>query len=840
MSSRRNLRQGVKFARSFKPPHEDKGESENLIPQSEPARTSRSKADDGGDTPLDITVFSGIHNDPRIDSPVVYGLGSYVRGYFPPDLDYIYFSLTYNGGGSVTVEEFYLKSEDGGIFWDLDLKDDKIRGYTLKAGHKLIIGFLRELLIRKIRWCYGVKDPFVFCAACNLRDGRTSFSNIFSIPLAYPANPLQDVELTKYRHFLDRRLAIYKKEEERILKEYGSFANYANLHKELGLHKTVDGWIMREWLPAATDAWLAVSDFNFKRDERFVFKRIGFSGYWELKLDKELLKHGSYIELRLSSLHSGEFKRIPAFSNWVEQDRFIEEQWCARVWDPPKKFKFRHPKPKREVFPCIYEAHVGIAQDYRSRTEKSVGSYKYFTDEILPYIKECGYTAVQLMAIPEHPLYKSFGYQVANFFAPSSRFGTPDEFAALVDRAHELGLAVILDITQSHSPSNTEQGLASYDTTPYFFADKDNQWGTRSFDYNNPMTRRFLLSNCRYWLEEYNLDGFRFDAVGNMIYVDHGFGDDFNDVGRCFYNEGGRIRTDEAGVLYLCLANALTKEIYKDSITIAEEFSGMPGISSPPGGGGLGFDYRFAMGIPDFWGKFIKEGRSVGTLWYEMINFRSYERSISYVASHDQSINGHDAMIWRLIGDEMYANMSVFTDSWKTSRGVALYKLIRLVTLSSALGGYMSFMGDEFGHPEWIDAAEYAHRQWHLPKRTDLKYHGLAQFDKDSLALAKGGDFLKRPELRYLDEEKRVLAFSRGDLLFAFNFHETEAARDLALWIPPGKYTELLSSDASIYAGHGNLEADGTEHFSAQEGEGVFQKITVYLPPLVALALKRS
>jgi 1,4-alpha-glucan branching enzyme len=223
-----------------------------------------------------------------------------------------------------------------------------------------------------------------------------------------------------------------------------------------------------------------------------------------------------------------------------------------------------------------------------------------------------------------------------------------------------------------------------------------------------------------------------------------------------------------------------------------------------------------------------------------MINFRSYERSISYVASHDQSINGHDAMIWRLIGDEMYANMSVFADSWKTSRGIALYKMMRLVTLSSAFGGYMSFMGDEFGHPEWIDASAYAHRQWHLPKRTDLKYYGLAQFDKDSLALADSVHFLKRPELRYLNEDSRILAFSRGDLLFVFNFHEVSAVNELPLWVPPGKYTEILSSDAKTYSGHGNLETNGTEHFSIPEGAGVFQKITVYLPPLVALVLKRE
>jgi 1,4-alpha-glucan branching enzyme len=349
------------------------------------------------------------------------------------------------------------------------------------------------------------------------------------------------------------------------------------------------------------------------------------------------------------------------------------------------------------------------------------------------------------------------------------------------------------------------------------------------------------LSNCLYWLEEYNIDGFRFDAVGNMIYTDHGFGDDFSNVGRCFYTSDGAPRIDEAGVLYLSLANTLTHEISPGYITIAEEFSGMPGMTSPPAKAGLGFDYRFAMGIADFWGKFIKEGRSTSMLWYEMTNRRAYEATISYVASHDQSINGHDAMIWRLIGSEMYENMSVFKDSWKTSRGISLYKLMRFITLTTAAQGYLSFMGDEFGHPEWIDAEAYAHRQWHLPLQDHTKYMHLAAFDRDSLFMVDKylDDFSAEPRLRYLNDSEQIIAFERGKLLFIFNFHETCAAIALKLWVTPGKYVEFLSSDNKIYAGHGNLTGDGTEHFSVP-AEGQLQTITVYVPPLVALALIRN
>ena len=496
-----------------------------------------------------------------------------------------------------------------------------------------------------------------------------------------PATPLDDPELSEYRNFFLRRAQVFADEKKRILEQYGSLKAYADIYTNLGPHLFIENghpkWRWREYMPHATDIWLTTSKLNFQRRASHHFTNIG-DGYFELVLPREDLPHGEYVELRVQSDVNNApvkatlpdamqtMKRVPLFSQWVEQDKINPAQWCARIWDPVKPYIFKNGRPKKARFPRVYEAHVGMAQSSLTHHGDSVGTYEYFSKFVLPRIKDDGYTDVQLMGIPEHPLYRSFGYQVGSYFAPSSRYGNPDEFKALVDTAHGLGLAIILDITHAHAAANTEDGPARYDGSNYFFSNKYNQWGTPSFDYGIEMTRRFLLSNCRYWMEEYMVDGFRFDAVGNMLYLDHGVNDSFSHVGRCFYGKDGQPREDVNGELYLCLANDLIHDLNKNAITIAEEFSGMPGLTCSPEEGGLGFDYRFAMGIPDYWEKVIKSPRDMGSLWYEMTNHRPYDRTISYVECHDQCINGDDAMIWRLIGDDMYRFMAVTTDNWNS------------------------------------------------------------------------------------------------------------------------------------------------------------------------------
>ena len=674
--------------------------------------------------------------------------------------------------------------------------------------------------------------------------------------MSRPKNPLQDQELREYHPFLVARGERYAKEAERIKALYGSLHAYANLHTNLGYHLVQENgkniWLWREYMPGAKTIWLTTEKQRFQRHAHLKFTPCE-DGFFELRLEEKELSHGLYVELRVEpksfEIYNPEgfpttLKRIPAFANWVEQNKEMPAQWCARIWHPKKPYQFQYPKPPKPTFLRIYEAHVGMAQSDTKHINESYGSYTDFANDILPHIKDAGYTTVQLMAIPEHPLYRSFGYQVSNYYAPSSRFGDINSCKAMIDTAHKLGLQVILDITHAHSCANTEQGLCNYDSTAYFFTDQMNQWGTPTFDFSKEMTRRFLLSNLRYWMEEFQFDGFRFDAVGNMLYKDFGRDDTFEHTGRCFYGKDGKPRTNEAGELYLCLANDLVHTISQEAFTIAEEFSGMPGLTCAPSDGGLGFDARFAMGIPDYWEKCIKNPQDLGSLWYEMNNHRPYDRTISYVECHDQCINGDDAMIWRLLGDDMYTTMLRGIDSWNISRGLAYYRLMRLITLSTADLGYLNFMGNEFGHPEWLDAERHAHRQWRLATDERLKYACLAAFDLAQMKMVATylTDFATPPLFRYIHEDKRLLAFERGHLLFAFNFHETAAYDDILFAVTPGKYTEILSSDDSTYAGHDNLRITDpkVEHFTTPLPDPLHGDIKLYLPPMVALVLVRS
>ncbi|MBR5734854.1 MAG: alpha amylase C-terminal domain-containing protein [Desulfovibrionaceae bacterium] len=662
--------------------------------------------------------------------------------------------------------------------------------------------------------------------------------------------PLDDPALLAHRGFFLRRRKIFEEESARIKEAHGSLKDYADLHLRLGIHSVTDVtgrpyWRLLECMPNASGLWLATSRTGFALQDRLAFSSLS-GGMWELLIPKEELTHGEYYELRVRPKEGGEpQRRVPAFADYVEQDKEIPEQWCARFFNPETPYVFQHDAAPRDTrFPRIYEAHVGMAQPSLQHVKGSVGTYADFARNILPRIRASGYTAVQLMAIPEHPLYRSFGYQVGSYFAPSSRYGTPDDFRRLVDEAHRLGLSVILDVAHGHACSNTEQGLARYDTGNLFFSEQDNQWGTPSFAFDREPVRRFLLSNCRYWLEEFHVDGFRFDAVGNIIYADHGINDDFQQTERCFTNSAGEPRGNVWGELYLSLANELTHTLHAQSITIAEEFSGMPGLTCQPRDGGLGFDYRFAMGQPDFWGKAVESPQAMGLTWYEMTNHRPYDRTISYVECHDQCINGGSAMIWRLLRESMYTGMQKEYCTWKVSRGLAFYRLMRALTLTSADAGYLNFMGNEFGHPEWLDDEACAHRQWHLADSPDLLYAALARWDRAQLCgLVQDHleDFLTPPIFRFIHEDKRLLAFERGHLLFAFNFHELDPQIDLRIPATPGKYVELFSSDEERFGGYGNLAAavPPTEHFSDAATGTDLQDVTIYLPPMTMLAMVR-
>ncbi|MGD9930529.1 MAG: alpha amylase C-terminal domain-containing protein [Mangrovibacterium sp.] len=644
---------------------------------------------------------------------------------------------------------------------------------------------------------------------------------------------------------LSRHNAARQKEAE--LTQGRTLTDFSCGHLWFGLHKTNDGWVIRDWAPNATVIYL-IGDFNqWKEDEAYRLKALDH-GNWELYLHEDQLKHG---DLYAFSIHwpDGNGKRIPAWANRVVQD---DETliFNAQVWNPEKKHQWQYPDFNRGTdAPLIYESHIGMAGE-----EERVHTYNEFRENILPRIKEAGYNTVQIMAIPEHPYYGSFGYHVSSFFAPSSRFGTPDELKALIDAAHGMGLAVIIDLVHSHAVKNELEGLGKYDGTRYqFFHDggrgEHPAWDSYCFNYGKNEVLHFLLSNIRYWLEEFKFDGYRFDGVTSMLYLDHGLGKAFTS-----YSDYFNPNVDDEAVSYFYLANKLIHEINPNALSIAEEMSGMPGLATSMEDGGLGFDYRMAMGVPDFWIKLIKEvadeNWDMGQIFFELTSKRLDEKVVSYAESHDQALVGDKTIIFRLIDKEMYFSMRKDQPNLTVDRGIALHKMIRLATASSAGGAYLNFMGNEFGHPEWIDfprlgnnwSYKHARRLWSIADNPDLRYHWLSDFDRTMMQWIRDARLLEIPEVyhRFDNKADQILAFQRGDYLIVFNFNPTQSFTGYGIPLEPSKYKVLFDTDESRFGGHDRIDRRMTYYTRPSAGLSSQHYLNLYLPARTGMVLKKE
>lgn len=641
---------------------------------------------------------------------------------------------------------------------------------------------------------------------------------------------------------------VIRKEKELTADGKTSLSDFADGYLYFGLHKTDKGWVLREWAPNATKIVLVGTFSGWEEKAAYQFKSKK-NGVWELKMKPDAIKH-----LDLYKLHvywdGGMGERIPAWVNRVVQDE-TTKIFSAQVWCPEHPYKFRKRQFKPKTNPLlIYECHIGMAQD-----AEKVGTYREFKDNVLPRVVADGYNCLQIMAIQEHPYYGSFGYHVSSFFAPSSRFGTPDELKELIDEAHRNGLAVIMDIVHSHAVKNEVEGLANFagDPNQYFYPGDRHEhpaWDSLCFDYGKNEVLHFLLSNCKYWLEEFHFDGFRFDGVTSMIYYNHGLGEAFCNYGD-YYNGG----QDDNAIAYLTLANKLIHQVKPDAITIAEEVSGMPGLAAPIEDGGYGFDYRMAMNIPDYWIKTIKEKKDEdwrpSSMFWEVTNRRKDEKTISYVESHDQALVGDKTVIFRLIDADMYWHMAKRDRNFTVDRGIALDKMIKLLTVSTINGGYLNFMGNEFGHPEWIDfpregngwSYKYARRQWNLVDNHDLCYHYLGDFDKAMLQAIKSVRTFQRTAVTEIwhNDGDQILAYERGPLVFIFNFNPSRSFEDYGFLVKEGKYQVVLNTDDKAYGGFG-LTDDTVEHFTMHDDLYHKQKkgwLKLYIPARTAVVLRR-
>ena len=651
-----------------------------------------------------------------------------------------------------------------------------------------------------------------------------------------------DPQMQPYEKDFDLRMENYRRKKQQLLAPGQTLAEFANGHLFFGFHRTEEGWYYREWAPGADEMYLT-GDFNGWNRRSHPMQRME-NGTFQLFIPgKDALTEGMRV-MAVVVRQGRELDRIPLYATRVVQDP-VSYQWNAAI-HVPEDFPWTDAgfKPKKQLF--IYECHIGMAQE-----EGGVGSYDQFRENILPRIRDLGYNTIQIMAVMEHPYYASFGYQVTNFFAASSRFGTPEQLKALIDAAHSMGIAVLLDVVHSHASKNTREGLNEFDGTDYQFFHQGPRgdhpaWDTKCFNYDKNEVLHFLLSNLKFWQTEYHFDGFRFDGVTSMLYHNHGLGCDFTSNDKYF-----SMNTDTEAVTYLQLANELVRQVNPNAITIAEDTSALPGLCLPISYGGLGFDYRLAMGEPDMWIRLLKECPDeywdLNNIYYELVVRRPKEKVIGYCESHDQALVGDKTIMFRLCDSQMYTAMDKASHSMVIDRGMALHKLIRLITMTLGGEGYLTFMGNEFGHPEWIDfpregngwSYHYCRRQWSLADNPALKYEYLNAFEKAMVAMAKSlRVFRGRDRQLQLSNEDKTLVYTKGQGLFAFNLHPQRSYESFFIPVEePGEYRVLLSSDDFCFGGQGRIYHQSYMAQTQPDGRTGF---CIYLPSRTAVVLKKK
>ncbi|GAA5846876.1 hypothetical protein JCM9279_004476 [Rhodotorula babjevae] len=658
----------------------------------------------------------------------------------------------------------------------------------------------------------------------------------------------EDPYLEPFEQAIQHRTDVYQKWRSTIDQHEGGLEQFSRGYEHFGLHELKNGDIRyREWAPNATSAALT-GDFNGWNREANQMKKDSF-GVWECVVPavagKPAIPHNSKIKISMTTPSGERIERLPAWAKRVVQDVKVSPIYDAVFWNPPKaeQYKFKNRKPKAPKAAKVYEAHVGI-----STPDPKIGSYREFTRDVLPRIADLGYNTIQLMAIMEHAYYASFGYQITSFFAISSRYGTPEELKELIDTAHGLGLTVLLDVVHSHASKNVADGLNSFDGSDhqYFHGGAKGQhelWDSRLFNYGHHEVLRFLLSNLRFYLEEYQFDGFRFDGVTSMLYTHHGIGTGFSGG----YHEYFGANVDEEAVVYLMLANTMLHELYPECISIAEDVSGMPALCRTVADGGLGFDYRLAMAIPDMWIKLLKDGPGdeawdLGNICFTLTNRRWREKTIAYAESHDQALVGDKTLAFWLMDKEMYTNMSDLTERTPViDRGLALHKMIRLITHALGGEGYLNFEGNEFGHPEWLDfprvgngeSYQYARRQFNLIDDDLLRYKYLYAFDRAMNRTETDFGWLSADQayISLKNESDKVVVFERGNLLWVFNFNPTQSFTDYRVgtdWA--GEYKVVLSSDDKEFGGHANIDKTVKHFTTPMEWNGRKNFMQLYLP----------
>jgi 1,4-alpha-glucan branching enzyme len=602
---------------------------------------------------------------------------------------------------------------------------------------------------------------------------------------------------------------------------------HGRLHEELGCQLKADGNGAKfaVWAPNARSVSV-IGEFNdWSPQADRLEPRADGSGIWQGQVDA--VRRGHAYKYRIVSNAGVEVAdKCDPFAFYCEHPPAtgsrawsLEYEWGDGDWMGARAARNRLDAPL-----SIYEVHSG---SWRRKPDGSFLSYREFAHELADYVLQTGFTHVELLPITEHPFYGSWGYQTTAYFAPSARYGTPQDFMYLVDHLHRKGIGVILDWVPSHFPADVH-ALAQFDGTHlYEHADPRQgfhpEWGSAIFNYGRNEVRAFLLSSALFWLEQYHIDGLRVDAVASMLYLDYGRKD-----GEWIPNRyGGKENLD--AVEFLRVLNEAVYRDHPDTMTIAEESTAWPMVSRPTYLGGLGFGLKWNMGWmhdslaymrdDPLFRKFHHD-RLTFSLWY------AFNENFVLPLSHDEVVHGKGSLINKMPGDswQQFANLR------------ALYGY-----MWAHPGKKLLFMGCEFGQ-----RAEWAHDgqlEWHLtqhPEHASLQrwVSDLNRLYRDERAMhevdhaAEGFEWID-----CTDAQASVIAFLRkprragATLLVACNFTPLPRANYL-LGVPyAGFWQEVLNSDAELYGGSGWGNLGGVE--AAPVGaHGQRFSVSVTLPPL--------
>jgi 1,4-alpha-glucan branching enzyme len=612
--------------------------------------------------------------------------------------------------------------------------------------------------------------------------------------------------------------------------------NHFEIYKKLGAHLTEinghAGVSFAVWAPNAQRVSV-VGDFNGWDGRAHPMRKRIESGIWEIFIPGVVEEAHYKLELRncfgqvvLKSDPVGFFGQhgIQTASLVFNLDRF---KWSDDEWMETRKARQWHKEPV-----SIYEVHLGSWARVPEEGNRYL-SYIELADRLIPYVKDLGFTHIELMPVAEHPFDGSWGYQVTGYFAPTSRFGNPDEFRHFVDRCHENGIGVIMDWVPGHFPKDAH-GLAQFDGT-YLYEHADprqgehRDWGTLIFNYGRNEVRNFLIGNGLFWLDEYHIDGLRVDAVASMLYLDYS-----RKHGEWVPNvHGGRENLD--AIDFIKRFNEVCYARFPGIMTIAEESTAWPGVSRPTYVGGLGFGFKWNMGwMHDFLLYMSREPIHrrfhQGEVTFSMIY--AFHEHFVLVLSHDEVVHGKSSLLNKMPGDtwQKFANLRMFY-AWMYAHP----------------GKKLLFMGGEIG--QWREWNHDESIDWHLLQYPlndgvrRLMQHLNYLYESEPAFWENDDSYLGFDWIDFHDADSSVLTFVRKaesgpPIVFVVN--ATPVPRYAYRVGAPGEgwYEEILNTDAGIYGG-GNIGNYGGMHADPIAWQGRSHSLCLTLPPLATIGFKR-